>query len=104
VWLLPSGISCFCGDLPEDEQKVVWATAWPPSAELFSRNAPGVAWRTKPSWFIVANDDQSVHPDLERAAAKRMGAATYEIDSSHCPMLSHPDFVLDVIRTAAAGI
>ena len=38
------------------------------------------------------------------AAAKRMGAATYDIDSSHVPMLSHPDYVLDVIRTAAAGV
>src|SRR6201996_5967608 len=104
VWLKPSGIGCFCGDLPEEEQKVVWATAYPPAATLFSHNAPGVAWRTKPSWYIVANNDQSVHPDLERAAAKRMGATTYDIDSSHVPMLSHPDFVLDVIRAAAAGV
>jgi hypothetical protein len=47
---------------------------------------------------------QAVHPELERAAAKRMGATTYDIDSSHVPMLSHPDYVLDVIRTAAAGV
>ena len=52
----------------------------------------------------MANNDQAVHPDLERAAAKRMGATTYDFDSSHVPMLSHPDYVLDVIRTAAAGI
>jgi len=104
VWLKPSGIGCFCGDLPEEEQQVVWATAYPPAVELFASNAPGVAWKTKPSWYIVANHDQAVHPDLERAAAKRMGATTYDIDSSHVPMLSHPDYVLDVIRTAAAGI
>jgi pimeloyl-ACP methyl ester carboxylesterase len=64
----------------------------------------GVAWRTKPSWYIVGKNDQAVHPDLERAAAKRMGVTTYEFDSSHCPMLSQPDNVLDVIRTAAAAI
>jgi pimeloyl-ACP methyl ester carboxylesterase len=104
VWMLPSGIACFAGDLPEEEQKVVWATAYPPAAELFSRNAPGVAWRSKPSWYIVANNDRSVHPELERAAAKRMGATTYDIDSSHVPMLSHPDFVLDVIRAAASAV
>jgi pimeloyl-ACP methyl ester carboxylesterase len=104
VWLKPSGTACFCGDLPEEEQKLVWATAYPPSVELFSRNAPGVGWRTKPSWYIVANNDQAVHPDLERFAAKRMGATTYEIDSSHVPMLSHPEFVLDVIRTAATSV
>jgi pimeloyl-ACP methyl ester carboxylesterase len=104
VWLLPSGIGCFAGDLPEEEQQVVWATAWPPAASLFSSNAPGVAWRTKPSWYIVAADDHSVHPELERAAAKRMGATTYEFESSHVPMLSQPDRVLDVIRTAATAV
>jgi pimeloyl-ACP methyl ester carboxylesterase len=104
VWLLPSGIGCFAGDLPEEEQKIVWATAWPPAASLFASNAPGVAWRTKPSWYIVATNDHSVHPELERHAAKRMGATTYEFDSSHVPMLSQPDRVLDVIRAAAAGV
>ena len=104
IWMLPSGAEFFCGDLPEDEQKLVWATAYPPSVELFSRNVPGVGWKTKPSWYIVANHDQAVHPDLERAAAKRMGATTYDIDSSHVPMLSQPGFVLDVIRTAATSI
>jgi pimeloyl-ACP methyl ester carboxylesterase len=52
----------------------------------------------------VANQDRTVHPDLERFAADRMGATTYEIDSSHVPMLSHPDLVLDVIRTAANAV
>ena len=104
IWMLPSGAASFCGDLPEDEQKIVWATAYPPAVDLFSRNAQGVGWRTKPSWYIVANNDQAVHPELERAAAKRMGATTYDIDSSHVPMLSHPDYVLDVIRAAASGV
>jgi pimeloyl-ACP methyl ester carboxylesterase len=71
---------------------------------LFLRNAPGVAWRSKPSWFIVASNDHTVHPELERAAAKRMGATTYELDSSHVPMLSHPDRVIEVIRTAASAV
>jgi pimeloyl-ACP methyl ester carboxylesterase len=104
VWMKPSGIGCFCGDLPEEEQQLVYATHFAPAADLFLHNAPGVAWRSKPSWCIVGNNDQTVHPDLERASAKRMGASTYDIDSSHVPMLSRPDFVLDVIRTAAAGV
>ena len=58
----------------------------------------------KPSWYIVANNDLTVHPDLERFTAKRMGAHTYDVDSSHVPMLSHPDVVLDVIRAAANSI
>ena len=49
----------------------------------------------------MAKNDRTVHPDLERFAAKRMGATTYEFDSSHVPMLSRPKEVTDVIRTAA---
>ena len=104
IWLLPSGTAYFCGDLSEQEQKLVWATQITPAPDLFARNAPGTAWKSKPSWYIVANNDHTVNPDLERFAAKRMNATTYDIDSSHVPMLSHPDFVLDVIRAAANGV
>ena len=68
---------------------------------LFNQQVPGTAWKTKPSWYIVANNDRTVNPDLERFAAKRMGAKTYDVDSSHVPMPSQPEFVLDVIRDAA---
>jgi len=104
VWMLPEGVECFAGDLPAAEKGLVWATHYAPAADLFNHNAPGVAWRSKPTWYIVGNNDQTVHPDLERFAAERMGAETYAIDSSHVPMLSHPEFVLDVIRDAAKTI
>ncbi len=104
IWMLPSGIGCFAGDLPEQEQRLVWATQGVPNADLFSQKLDGTAWRTKPSWYIVANNDRTVQPDLERFVAKRMGAHTYDVDSSHVAMLSQPDFVLDVIRTAANSI
>ena len=104
VWMLPSGVGCFAGDLSEQEQQLVWATHFAPAADLFSRNAPGTAWRSKPSWYIVAANDRTVQPELQRFVAKRMGATTYEVDSSHVPMLSHPSLVLDVIRSAAKAI
>jgi pimeloyl-ACP methyl ester carboxylesterase len=104
VWMKPDGVSCFAGDLPEEEQKVVWATHAAPPAELFTEKVPGTAWKTKPTWYIVAGQDQTVNPDLERFVAKRMGAATHEVASSHVAMLSHPDFVLDVIRAAAREV
>jgi pimeloyl-ACP methyl ester carboxylesterase len=104
IWLLPSGIDCFAGDLSEDEKQVVWATAMSPVADLFNQKVEGVAWRSKPSAYIVANNDRTVNPDLERFVANRMDATTYEVDSSHVPMLSHPDFVLDVIREAARTV
>ncbi|MFG2949975.1 alpha/beta fold hydrolase [Streptomyces adustus] len=101
IWLSESGIGDFCGDLSAEEQKLVLATGAVPVADLFDQQVPGTAWRTKPSWYIVANNDRTVNPDLERAAAERMSAKTFDVDSSHVPMLSHPDFVLDVIRDAA---
>ena len=104
IWMLPSGTGYFAGDLPEQEQRLVWATQCVPAADLFNQKLDGTAWRTKPSWYIVANNDRTVQPDLERFVAKRMGAHTYDVDSSHVAMLAQPDFVLDVIRTAANSI
>jgi pimeloyl-ACP methyl ester carboxylesterase len=72
-----------------------------PAADLFNQKLEGTAWRSKPSWYIVGKNDRTVHPDLERFVAKRMEATTYEVDSSHVPMLSNPKLVIDVIRTAA---
>jgi pimeloyl-ACP methyl ester carboxylesterase len=104
IWLLPSGVEYFAGDLTEQEKQIVWATATAPDADLFNQKVEGVAWKSKPSAFIVANNDRTVNPELERFAAKRMGATTYEVDSSHVPMLSHPEVVLDAIRTLANSL
>ena len=104
LWMRPEGIACFAGDLSEQEQRLLWATHYAPAADLFSRNAPGVAWRSKPSSYIVATQDRTVHPDLERFLAKRMGATTTEIASSHVAMLSHPQVVVDVILKLANSL
>src|SRR5438309_325103 len=104
IWMRPEGVACFAGDLSAQEQKLVWATHYAPAADLFSRNAPGVAWKSKPSWYIVANNDRTVQPELERFLAKRMGASIHAVESSHVPMLSHPGFVIDVIRAAAKAV
>ncbi len=73
------------------------------AADLFEKKLDGAAWKSKPSWFIVAKNDRTVHPDLQRFVAKRMGATTVEANSSHVIMLSQPDLVVDVIRKAASG-
>jgi pimeloyl-ACP methyl ester carboxylesterase len=104
VWMLPDGVACFAGDLPEQEQKLVWATHAAPVADLFNQKIEGTAWRSKPSWYIVARNDRTVHPDLQRFVAERMRAKTYEVESSHVPMLSNPKLVMDVIREAARGV
>jgi pimeloyl-ACP methyl ester carboxylesterase len=103
IWMLPEGIENFAGDLTEEEKQVVWATANPPAATLFDQKPKGVAWKNKPSWNIVATNDHAVHPELERFAAKRMNGTITAVASSHVPMLSQPEVVLDVIRAAAEG-
>jgi pimeloyl-ACP methyl ester carboxylesterase len=104
IWLRSEGLKYFCVDLSDEEQKLVWATQGVPQPDLFNAKVGGTAWKSKPSWYIVGKNDHTVHPDLERFFAKRMGATTYELDSSHVPMLSQPERVLDVIRAAAKGV
>lgn len=104
IWLRPEGTKYFCGDLSEQEQKLVWATHAAPKPDLFEAKVGGTAWKSKPSWYIVGKEDRTVQPDLQRFFAKRMGATTYELDSSHVPMLSQPERVLEVIRTAAKAV
>jgi pimeloyl-ACP methyl ester carboxylesterase len=62
------------------------------------------AWRTLPSWYLVATDDQALLPDAERLFATRMGATTVEIPSSHVAMVSHPSEVAELIETAAEAV
>jgi pimeloyl-ACP methyl ester carboxylesterase len=107
AWMLPSGTEFFAGDLSEADQKLVWATHYAPVYNLFQQqklSADSVAWRSKPSWYIMATKDHTVHPDLQRWVSKRMGATVVEVASSHVPMLSQPDVVIDVIRKAAAAV
>ncbi len=83
---------------------MVWATHAAPAADLFNQKVDGTAWKSKPSWYIVAKNDRTVQPELQRFVAKRMRATTHEAESSHFPMLSKPGLVLDVIRIAVKAV
>jgi pimeloyl-ACP methyl ester carboxylesterase len=89
---------------PIQDQKLDWAAQYAPAADLFTRNAPGVAWKSKPSWYIVATKDRTVQPELERFLAKRMGATVTEVESSHVVMLSKASVVTEVILSAARSV
>ena len=105
AWMLPNGTEFFAGDLSEEEQKLVWATHYAPVADLFQQQKiKSTPWKSKPSWYILTTQDHTVHPDLQRWVSKRMGATVVEVESSHVPMLSKPDVVIDVIRKAAAAV
>jgi len=104
VWLKLEGIDRFAGDLSPEEQKLIWATHAAPATDLLNQKVEGTAWKAKPSWYVVATQDRTVQPELQRFVAKRMGAKTHEVQSSHVPMLSQPRLVLDVIRAAVKGV
>src|SRR5204863_9889397 len=69
IWLRREGTKYFCGDLSEQEQKLVWATQGVPKPDLFEAKVGGTAWKSKPSWYIVGKNDRTVQPDLERSGA-----------------------------------
>ena len=75
-----------------------------PLADLFGQPVAGAAWRLKPTSYIVGSEDRTIQPELQRFLAKRMNAKVTELASSHVPMLSQPQAVLDVIRNAAKAI
>src|SRR5438309_11469601 len=100
----PIELSMFQEGVQRAIQLEAWATQGVPNPDLFEAKVGGTAWKSKPNWYLVGRKDRTVHPDLERFFAKRMGATTYELESSHVPMLSQPDRVLDVIRTAAKAV
>ncbi len=105
AWMLPNGTEFFAGDLSEEEQKLVWATHCAPVADLFQQQKiRSTPWKSKSSWYILTTQDHTVHPDLQRWVSKRMGATVFEVESSHVPMLSRPDVVIEVIRKAAKAI
>jgi pimeloyl-ACP methyl ester carboxylesterase len=91
----------FAGDLPERQTRVMWASQKPFNGAIVGQSNPAAAWRTIPSWFIVAQEDRVFNPDLERFYAKRMNAHTTEIDASHVVFMSRPNQVARIILEAA---
>jgi pimeloyl-ACP methyl ester carboxylesterase len=87
----------FAGDVPEAKAKVLYAVQWPFHKELLAGRTTQAAWRSKPSFYAVSMDDRTINPDLERFMAKRMGAKTIELKSSHLSMISHPDEIARLI-------
>jgi pimeloyl-ACP methyl ester carboxylesterase len=91
----------FARDVPAMEASVMAATQKPIKGSAFGESVPQAAWKTIPSWYLVTQDDRAINPDLERFYAKRIGAKTTEIRSSHVPFISHPAEVARLIEQAA---
>jgi len=94
----------FAQDLPMAERKILAATQGPTNGAAFGAKLTNAAWKTKPTWYVVAANDRMIAPDLERKFAKTMNAKTVTLASSHVPMLSHPSEVARLIIDAAKTV
>jgi pimeloyl-ACP methyl ester carboxylesterase len=91
----------FAGDLDPAQARVLYASQGRISQTLFSSRTTQAAWKNKPSYYAVSQNDRTTSPELERFVAKRMGAKTIELASSHVSMISHPDEIANLILEAA---
>jgi pimeloyl-ACP methyl ester carboxylesterase len=102
--ITPKGIAeSFAQDLPKAEKDVLTATQGPTNGAAFGGTITTAAWKTKPSWFVIAGNDRAIPPELEKAEAVRMKATAITLPSSHLAMLSHPTEVAELIGKAARG-
>jgi pimeloyl-ACP methyl ester carboxylesterase len=96
-------LNYFAADVDTVKAKIMYAVQQPLSATALQEVMGIPAWKALPSWFLVSTNDQAIPPDAERQFAKRMGATTIEVASSHVAMVSHPDDVVKLVETAAQG-
>jgi pimeloyl-ACP methyl ester carboxylesterase len=94
----------FAGDVDPVKAKVMYAVQQALAMSAFGEVLDVPAWKTLPSWYLVATNDEALPPDAERLFASRMGATTVEIPSSHVAMVSHPGEVAQLIETAAEAV
>jgi pimeloyl-ACP methyl ester carboxylesterase len=93
--------SVFAADVAPDVTQVLAVSQRPLAAAAFDEKATAAAWKTKPSWALVAGADQAINPDVERFGAERAGATVVEIEgASHAVAVSRPKDVADLIRDA----
>jgi pimeloyl-ACP methyl ester carboxylesterase len=93
----------FAGDLPAARARVLYAVQEPFHKALLTGRTQHAAWRSKPSFYAVSTQDRTINPDLQRFMARRMAAATIEVEGSHLALISHPQEISDLIWRAAGA-
>ena len=91
----------FAADLPKDQADFMANAQVPWGLEALNGTVSEAAWRSKPSWYLVATDDKMIPPDAQRAMSKRAVARTSEARGSHAVYVSNPQVVANLIRAAA---
>lgn len=105
LYLTPEGMAKdFAQDLPAAQTAIMTATQGPIKASAFDERTTVAAWKTKPSWYVLATSDRMIHPDVQRSSAKRIGAQLSELNTSHVPQQSQPAEVAEVILKAVKSV
>jgi pimeloyl-ACP methyl ester carboxylesterase len=105
VWLSENDfVNHFAGDVDPTRALVMYAVQQALASSAFADVMGIPAWKSVPSWYLVAENDEAIPPDAERQFAARMGATTVEIPSSHVAMVSHPAEVADLVEKAASSV
>lgn len=94
-------VNHFAGDIDDDQARVMYAVQQPLHTSTLEAVMGTPAWKSLPSWYLVASGDEAIPPDAERLFAQRMGATTVDVESGHVAMVSHPDEVVALIEQAA---
>ena len=97
-------VNHFAADVDPVRALVMHAVQQPLSWSALDEVMGPPAWKSYPSWFLVADGDQAIPPDAERQFAARMGATTIEVPTNHVAMVSHPDEVVRLVETAAQAV
>jgi pimeloyl-ACP methyl ester carboxylesterase len=97
-------VNHFAADVDPVHARVMYAVQQPLAGSSFTDQMGVPAWKSLPSWYLVASQDQAIPPDAERLFASRMGATTVEVPASHVAMVSHPNEVAQLIGAAAQGV
>ena len=105
IWINPAAFpQDFVQDVGNAEGRALAATEKPLAPACFGAPSGTPTWKTVPSWFLVSKNDRVINPDAERFMAKRMGAHTQEVASSHASPVSHPEVVFDLIVAASQRV
>jgi pimeloyl-ACP methyl ester carboxylesterase len=97
-------VADFAADIPPEKAWFMAISQVPISGEAFTHKVSKPAWKTKPTWYMVAAKDRSINPDQERMMAKRAKAKTVEVPSSHVAYMSHPKEAVKLIEEAATSV
>jgi pimeloyl-ACP methyl ester carboxylesterase len=105
IWMPDDGFARAVAHKASSDQAAILAAVQRPLAlACIQEKAPAPAWKTKPAWYLVAEEDRMINPATQRFMAERMNACIRSYRVDHSPMYTAPDLVVDVIVEAARGV